>query len=71
MFSGEIDGTDEREKFFAELTPFGQEFIISLVMGLDLKDLDELADADVERCSGLEPTAIDAATFDKGGETAM
>ena len=71
MFSGEVDGADEREELFAEFTPFGQEFLVGLVMGFDLKDLDEFADADVERCSGLEPTAVDTATFDKGGETAM
>lgn len=71
MFSGEVDGAGERKKLFAEVIPFGEKFLVGLVVGFDLKDLDKFADADVERFFGLEPSAIDAATFDKGGETAM
>lgn len=71
MFSGEVEGANEREKLFAEVIPFGEKFLVGLVVGLELKNLEEFADADVERRIGLEPSAINAATFDKGGETAM
>lgn len=71
MFSGEVEGAGEREKLFAEVTPFGEKFLVGLVMGLKLEDLEEFADTDVKRRIRLEPSAIDAATFDKGGETAM
>ena len=70
-FNQVVDCANKVQEMFTCGVPVVKEFLVGLIVGLDLQNLHQLGEADVIGFFGLEPATVDATVLDEGGQATM